>query len=77
MYWIDTSNSTEKTSSRVRYYICDDSTDILNLPTSQEEGIPQGDSVTHLCCSKGSTCTCISPASVYMLNSRDEWKKLG
>ena len=46
MYWIDTSNSTEKTSSRVRYYICDDEQDVATLPTSQNEGTPQGDSVT-------------------------------
>lgn len=76
MYWIDTSNATQATSSRVKYFICDDEQDIQTLPTSQAEGTPQGDSVTHLPCSKGSTCTCISPASVYMLNSRDEWKKL-
>ena len=77
MYWFDTSNAVEKTSSRVRYFMCDDEQDIANLPTSQDEGTPQGDSVTHLPCSKGSTCTCLDPAGVYVLNSRDEWKKLG
>ena len=77
MYWIDTSNATQATSSRVRYFICDTTEDIDNLPDSQHEGEPQGDSVTHLPCSKGSTCTCIEPASVWMLNSHDEWKLLG
>ena len=78
MYWLDTSSVHEVTSSNVRYFKCDETSDIANLPTIDTPGEQQGnDNVSCMPCSKGSECTCIDPPSVWMLNSKGEWKQLG
>lgn len=81
MYWIDESDPGRLYSSSDQIpFWADESEDVQNLPTSTAYGVQQGnDTVSCRPCGKGSTCTVIgtgSGASIYALNSKDEWKKL-
>lgn len=76
-YWLDESSETNNMgSSRQKDFYCDSSEDIVNLPTSTHEGVPQGDTVTHKKVDKGSSCLCMGESSLYMLNSDDEWVRM-
>lgn len=70
-YWIDHNNSYVPAGQIS--YMCDDSSDIPDLPTSSAEGKPMSDSVTHKKCKAGSFCLCIGDSSGWMLNSQDQW----
>lgn len=73
MYWIDSDKEYVGTPAQTDFW-CDTTSDIPNLPTSQHEGVQQGDdTVSCQKCNKGSTCFCISPVGLYILNSEDEW----
>jgi len=57
-------------------FMADSSSDIPNLPTSSNPGLPQeGDSTAHLPVKPGSTCLCLNPVNLYILNSKDVWVK--
>jgi hypothetical protein len=72
-YWLDSSQSYAGSPVQ-RDFWCDTDSDIQNLPTSAHEGVQQGeDTVSCQKCEKGSTCFCISPTKLYILNSQDEW----
>ena len=73
MYWIDQSDNGYTGSSRQIPFMCDTSADVQDLPTSQHEGKPMGDTVTHRKVEKGSTCFCINPTKLYVLDSGDQW----
>jgi len=55
----------------------DADTDKNNLPTVAADGVPQGDSVTHLKCGKGSTAFSIDSGKMFMLNSSNSWVEIG
>lgn len=58
-------------------FYCDSDEDIANLPTSENEGVKQDkDTTAHRKCCVGSECLSLATASVYVLNSANEWKKL-
>lgn len=77
MYWIDT-DDTHTGSPAQRDFMCDTPDDIENLPTSSKMGVQQGaDTISCQKCNRGSSCFCISPISMYFLNSDDEWVKAG
>ena len=76
-YWFDdliTSNATGGTR-QIDFY-CDTAADIADLPTSEHEGVNQGDTVTHKKVDKGSSCLCIGNSSLYMLDSNDNWVEM-
>lgn len=74
-YWLDTNQDYAGTPAQ-RDFWCDTTDDVQNLPTSTTLGVQQGDdTVSCQKCNKGSTCFCISPASLYILNSEDKWIK--
>lgn len=74
-YWI---NDTARFSpTRQIQYIMDADTDKNNLPTVAADGVPQGDSVTHLKCGKGSTAFSIDSGKMFMLNSSNSWVEIG
>ena len=73
-YWLDeSSDANNMGSTKQKDFYCDSSADISDLPTSQHEGVPQGDTVTHKKVDKGSSCLCIGDSTLYMLNSEDQW----
>jgi hypothetical protein len=73
MYWINGDNHA-MCGGRMSFY-ADTLDDVVNLPTSTREGIPQiGDVLAHKKVKKGSTCLVIDPVTALMLNSQDEWK---
>ena len=75
MYWLDSAQSYSGSENQ-RDFFCDTPDDIPNLPTSSHEGIQQGDdTVSCQIVEKGSSCFCISPNALYVLNSQDEWKE--
>ena len=74
-YWLD-SNQSYTGSPAQRDFWCDTPDDVQNLPTSSAEGVQQGeDTVSCQKCEKGSTCFCIKPTSLYILDSTDTWVK--
>lgn len=76
MFWIDPNQEYAAGTPVQRDFWCDTPEDIANLPTSSSPGIQQGeDTVSCQICAKGSTCFCISPVGLYILNSEDEWKE--
>lgn len=80
-YWIDESDPGRVMSSSKQIpFWADSEDDIPNLPTSTSYGVQQGeDTVSCRPCGKGSTCTAIGDgtgATVFALNSNDEWKRL-
>ena len=73
MYWLDSSQQYAGYPTQRDFY-CDTPEDIPNLPTSSTPGIQQGDdTVSCQIVSPGSSCMCISPATLYFLNSKDQW----
>lgn len=75
-YWI---NDTVKVGNarQLQFYI-DTDEDISNLPNLTTSGVKQGDDeVSNLPCGKGSTAFSIATGNVYILNSFDEWIKIG
>ena len=73
MYWIDTAQEYTGTPA-IRNFYCDSPSDVSSLPTSQQDGVPQGDDT--ISCQKvspGSSCLCIGSSEVYMLDSSDNW----
>lgn len=75
MYWINGDNH-EVCGGRRSFY-ADTMADVVNLPTSTREGVPQIDDVlAHKKVKKGSTCMVIDPVTVLMLNSEDNWKNI-
>lgn len=75
MYWIDSATADTGTPPQ-RDFWCDTPDDISNLPTSIHLGVQQGDdTVSNQIVAHGSTCFCISPVGLYVLNSEDEWKE--
>jgi len=76
MYWIDRNSQPKGITNQVDFY-CDTTADITNLPTSQNEGVQQGnDNVSNKPVAKGSTCLCIGSSSLYILNSSDIWTEV-
>ena len=79
MYWIDKSVGYEaRRASRQVSFECDTEADIVNLPTINTEGTPQGDGdpETVQPVKPGSTCFVIDTSEVYKLKSDNVWKKL-
>lgn len=73
MYWIDTTQEYTGTPP-IRNFFCDTTSDVNDLPTSQHEGVKQGEDT--ISCQKvnpGSFCLCIATSSGYILNSNDQW----
>ena len=78
MYWINETDTGRllSNSKQIPFY-CDDDSDVSALPTSSASGVQQGeDTVSCLPVGKGATCLCIGSGSLYILNSRDEWKRV-
>lgn len=74
MYWLDSSQQYTGFPTQRDFY-CDTPDDIENLPTSVAPGVQQGDdTISCQIVSPGSSCMCLSPATLYFLNSKDEWK---
>lgn len=75
MYWLDSTQQYTGSPTQ-RDFFCDTSSDIEMLPTAEREGVQQGDdTISCQKVEKGSTCLCISPVALYILNSQDEWKE--
>lgn len=75
-YWYDDSTQI-KTSRRLVDFIMDNDDDVELLPKIGIPGVPQaGDSTLHLPVVKGSTSLSIGSASLFMLNSHNEWVKM-
>lgn len=73
MYWIDSDKEYTGTPAQMDFW-CDTPDDVPNLPTSSRLGVQQGDdTVSCQKVNKGSTCFCISPAKLFVLNSEDSW----
>lgn len=73
MYWLDSSQQYTGFPTQRDFY-CDTPADIANLPTSTTPGVQQGeDTISCQIVSPGSSCMCLSPATLYFLNSEDEW----
>ena len=76
-YWYDDASPRGNTSRRVIDFVADTDSDISTLPTSNTEGVPQGDDTTlHKKVEKGSSCLVIDSSSLYMLNSEDQWVQM-
>lgn len=74
-YWIDPTQEDVGTPPQ-RDFMCDTPADVPNLPTMTRLGVQQGeDTVSNQIVEKGSSCFCISPVGLYILNSEDEWKE--
>lgn len=75
-YWIDA--TTKANSSRQFSFYMDADVDKNSLPTTVASGVQQGeDTVSCLPCGKGSTAFSIASGSVFVLNSNNEWTKIG
>lgn len=75
-YWIDA--STKANNSRQFSFYMDTDADKNSLPTNVASGVQQGeDTVSCLPCGKGSTAFSIASGSVFVLNSNNEWTKIG
>ena len=75
-YWIDA--STKANNSRQFSFYMDTDADKNSLPTTVASGVQQGeDTVSCLPCGKGSTAFSIASGSVFVLNSNNEWMKIG
>ena len=75
-YWIEESASVG--NARQITYLMDTDTDKDSLPTTSAPGVQQGeDEVMHMPCGKGSKALSIESGSVFILNSNDEWIKIG
>ena len=71
MYWID------GTLKQVMF-IADSASDVSNLPTMTSEGNQQGDdNVSNKKVAMGSKCLIIETGEVYILNSSNQWVKIG
>jgi hypothetical protein len=71
MYWID------GTLKQVMF-IADSASDVNNLPTMTTEGTQQGvDNVSNNKVAMGSKCLIIPTGEVYILNSSNQWVKIG
>lgn len=72
-YWIDASQQYSGSQTQRDFY-CDTPDDIANLPTNLAPGVQQGeDTVSCQIVSPGSSCMCLSPATLYFLNSEGRW----
>lgn len=58
---ITVSKAFDKNNPDYREFICDDESDVANLPTD---------------CAAGSSAMVIEPFSLYIINSRGEWRKI-
>lgn len=76
MFWYDDNSNRDPTSRRVVDFFCDTPADVADLPGIKKYGKPQpDDSTVHLPVEKGSTAMVISDASLYILNSQNQWIK--
>lgn len=78
MYWINETDTGRlySNSKQIPFY-CDEDSDVSMLPTESAPGVQQGeDTVSCRPCGKGSQCLSIGSGSLYILNSRDEWKQI-
>lgn len=76
MYWYDDNSDKDPTSRRVIDFIMDSAADLSSLPGINKYGTPQpDDSTVHLPVEKGSSVLCIGDASLYILNSQNQWIK--
>lgn len=76
MFWYDDNSYRDPTSRRVVDFLMDSVEDLSDLPGINKRGTPQpDDSTVHLPVEKGSTALCISDASLYILNSQNQWIK--
>lgn len=75
-YWIDA--NTKANNLRQYQFFIDTDEDVASLPTTTENGTQQGNDVTScLPCGKGSVAFSIASGSAYILNSNNEWVKIG
>lgn len=75
MYWLD---SKQSAGTNQKTFFCDSTADISNLPTITSDGEKQGDDpVSNKKVGLGSTCLVVGTGDVYMLDSNNEWTKLG
>lgn len=74
-YWIHKCGNTN--NSLWRFFICDNISDIKNLPDALNDGQPQlNDTVCKNKCSPGSECFCIEDGSTYILGKdTNKWIK--
>lgn len=74
-YWIHEAGN--KNSSLWRFFMCDYSSDIKNLPLADRDGQPQlNDTVCKNRCSPGSQCLCLEDNSIYILGKdTNKWIK--
>ena len=78
MYWIDVNTTSPATSQK--NFFADSASDVANLPTMTTWG-KGPESVTDPTLNKpvfkGSTCLIIDTGEVYLLDSDNNWTKLG
>ena len=75
-YWID--NNAEVKNARQITFFMDSDSDVTNLPTSSTHGVQQGENIIScLPCGKGSVAMSIESSNIYMLNSANQWIKIG
>lgn len=74
-YWIHEAGN--RNSSLWRFFMCDNLSDIKNLPDALNDGTPQlNDTVCKNKCSPGSECFCIEDGSTWILGKEtNKWIK--
>ena len=77
-YWIQEFGGNGKNSQQYRLFYCETETDVQDLPNMTDEGVPQGDSVSHKPCPAGCEALVLDTGTVYTLRkTTNNWKKLG
>jgi hypothetical protein len=78
MYWLDVNTTSAGTSQK--NFFADSASDIINLPTMTTWGKgPESDEYPDINkpVFKGSSCLIVETSDVYILDSENNWSKLG